>query len=136
MHLYAVTRGEGKWVRRFIENLQFLFLPYKKKEGTYSLQVTARPIQLWEIAFPEEYRDDVLNILGDDHADKAGKPGKRTILEKVKPLIAKALRLQPIPKKVNPKLEQFKNLKVDRRNVGLHLIGLKKDWYKDGIEQI
>ena len=58
MHLYAMTRGIKKDVDDYITQLQGKYFPYKLKgiqgEQTTALQLSVRPIQLWEFVFPKE----------------------------------------------------------------------------------
>lgn len=130
MHAYFITRGRGMFVRRFIENLEQIFLPYNKK---YHLQLIPRPIQLWELAFPEEHKDKILNILGDDTPAKISKKGEHKGSLKwviiLRDKLVKMMGLMPIPKNI-------KGEKAPRPNIAVHMIGLKKDWFKDGVEQI
>lgn len=69
MHLFIITRGIKHNVDQMITQLQGKYLPQrfqdpkdgKIKEGF--VQVGVRPIQLWEIVFPEESADLMINTL-------------------------------------------------------------------------
>src|SRR3990167_10222030 len=67
MHLYIATRGQKQLVENFMSNLSAMSLPYKAsphdKGNSSFLQLGVRPLQLWEIAFPEDQLDVVLTTL-------------------------------------------------------------------------
>lgn len=68
MHAYIMTRGIKHKVDQFITELQGKYLPfqYPNKDGKNELnmlQLSVRPIQLWEIVYPAEHNDVVLNTL-------------------------------------------------------------------------
>ncbi len=68
MHLYIITRGIKNFVDQFITELQGKYLPFKYQDDKGNLintqaQVAVRPIQLWEIVFPEEQKDLMLNTI-------------------------------------------------------------------------
>ena len=127
-----MTRGHRRFVRRFIENLEGVFLPYKTKSGVMNVQFVPRPIQIWEGVFPEEHKRNVFSMLGDDNVHEAQKPGKKKRYDKLMKWAIKLLKLDPIKKP----LEHGKLPLVPRDNVNLMLIGTKKDLYLDGIEQL
>lgn len=73
MHLYLLTRGIKNAVDTMIRDLQSKYVPiyWREKDGSMNpnkfLQIGVRPIQLWEIVFPEEQRDVVYrSILSSD----------------------------------------------------------------------
>ena len=64
MQLYIITRGDKDLVERFINNLRWSMLEWKRPDlENCQVGVTARPIQLWELAFPEECLDQVLGMV-------------------------------------------------------------------------
>src|SRR3990167_7159164 len=71
MHVYILCRGIKHQFDRFINELSAKYLPYEIKEdgtaglkkGKYVAQVHVRPIQLFEVVFPEECKDLMLNTL-------------------------------------------------------------------------
>lgn len=69
MHAYFLIRGIKQRVDELITQLQGVYLPFKfrqkgeKELKQYSTQLQVRPIQLFEVVFPEECRDVVLNSL-------------------------------------------------------------------------
>ena len=74
MHLYVLTRGILSATKRWENDLSAQYLPFKvlekgkngklkKKPSPYLAQLAVRPINLYEIVFPEECLDDVLGIV-------------------------------------------------------------------------
>jgi len=41
-------------------------MPHMVNGVTHMLQVVMRPVQLWEIAFPEDSKNDILSLIGND----------------------------------------------------------------------
>lgn len=69
-HLYVISRGVKKEVDDFFNQLQGKYLPFKYKDpidptklSDQLLQVGVRPIQLWEIVYPVECQDAVINSI-------------------------------------------------------------------------
>tara|TARA_Y100000310_G_C20503544_1_gene725240 strand:- start:262 stop:672 length:411 start_codon:yes stop_codon:yes gene_type:complete len=135
-----ITRGIKHDVDRFITELQGKYLPFQaafKKDGHVDekgklkpqmLQLSVRPIQLWEVVFPEPCRDAVLNTLF-----KNGK-GKTQHSKHQKYLwtLRKALGCEPIPY-----YEKNKIIPVYDKNIERVGIGIKKDkYYENGMEAI
>lgn len=100
------------------------------------LQLVPRPVQLWELAFPEEHKEKVFKMIGDDGFTKVGKEGEHkgriNWIKNLTNKLIKMIGLEKIPMTVN----DDKKTRINRDNVGVHLIGTKKDWFKEGIEQI
>lgn len=64
MHLYLITRGEKFFVDEFINQLRGKWLPMENENKLpLQIQIGVRPIQLWEIAYPKEHHDVVLNSI-------------------------------------------------------------------------
>lgn len=120
-HIYFATRGRNKIVKRFIEDIEDIFFPYKlpNADGTLQqgamVQAIPRPIQLWELVIPEESEEDMLKLLGEDSPSNKG-------MQLLGKGIRKFLKLQPIPKKNLSNKQQ-----LPRGMVAVHLIGIKKD---------
>ena len=82
MHLYLATKGIKKDVDDFINQLTGKWLPFKwrvkkedKMEDTF-IQLSVRPIQLWEIGFPKDQKDIICTtILGMDGGKIRGNDG-------------------------------------------------------------
>lgn len=133
MHLYFLTRGRGKYVKRFIEDLEDVFVPYEifnpktKKKQKAQVQVVPRPVQLWECVFPEDQKDTILKKIGTDQYKGKRYSSRRKLMD----FLAKALKLKPIKEKYKPDGSLWLH------NVGLHLIGTKKDRFReDGTEAL
>jgi len=126
MHLYIITRGCKHEVDRFVNELSAKYLPYEydntKPKGV--VQVGVRPIQLYEIAFPEEHLEKMLATI---------KPSLFHKWEaKFMFVLRKILKSKPIPKISDDVLP----MPIYKDNIEIAGIGIKKDAYKDGIEQI
>ena len=120
MHLYFTTRGVKFWVDRFITELQGMYLPFKYqgKENSFRLQV--RPLQIWEVVFPKEHKDLILNtIINPDGAYH--KRHNKFILA-----IRKVLGIKPIPK-----YDRTKSMPITRANIDATGIGIKEDGVLD-----
>ena len=69
MHLYVLTRGILSATKTWENDLAAQYLPFevlekgKKKPSKYLSQLSIRPINLYEIVFPEECLDDVLGMV-------------------------------------------------------------------------
>lgn len=63
MHLYIITRGIKHAVDKFISELSGKYMPFKWQGQTTMLQVGVRPVQLWEIAFPDDQKDVMFETL-------------------------------------------------------------------------
>lgn len=127
MHLYMITRGKRNFVRRFIENLEAVFLPITRNGMPMELQLVPRPVELWEVAFPEPCKDQVLSMIGNMPLDVHDEPGLHTgessaFIPWLVAKFVKKLGLMPIPKDIPKTAPQ-----VPRENVGVHLVGLKED---------
>ena len=132
MHLYMMTRGIKHSVDQFITELQGKYLPFKwRKDGDtkledYHVQLAVRPIQLWELVFPEECKDIILSTcLGG--ADRAGLQHPKHA--KYIWALRKALGVDPIPE-----YDKTKMMPITRPQAEVIGIGIKKDYWvtKDG----
>jgi len=126
MHAYVVTRGVEPWVRRWKENLEWNYCTRhkfgKKKIIPYDiLPVAVRPVQLWEIVFPETSKKEILKKIGCCGYEKY------SFLRKFVNFFSRMLGLEVVPIPKDSQCPQW---------VGVHLVGLKKDIYKNGIEQL
>lgn len=68
MHIYFVTRGGRRWWRRFIEELEDIYLPHinKKTKKSYGMiQVMPREVKLWECVLPKMNKKDAEKIIRD-----------------------------------------------------------------------
>ena len=66
-----MTRGIKHDVDRFIQELAAKYLPFKFNNQDCAIQVAVRPIQLWEIVYPEEQYDIMMSTLFPDGQGKS-----------------------------------------------------------------
>jgi len=130
MHLYFLVRGKRRYVRWLIESLEEVFLPYTAKDPKGNkvegqVQLVPRPVQLYELVFPEDQKNKVLSVLNDSYKQYSK-------MHKFKHWIARCLGLKPLSKEERKHLGQFKL----SSNIGMHVVGTKKDKFKDGIERL
>ena len=59
MHLSLITRGIESEVRKWREHMSSQYLTW----GKTGVQLAVRPIQLWELVFPEEHLPVILKTL-------------------------------------------------------------------------
>jgi len=121
MHLYMLTRGMKNHVDQFITELQGKYLPFKFEGKDSVVQLSVRPIQLWEVVFPKEHKDLILTTcLG-------GKEGMKGITNKRRhrpfvAMIRKALGIQKLPD-----YDDTQTLPITRQHMELVGIGIKED---------
>ena len=131
MHLYLITRGIKAKVDDFITQLQGKYLPMmwrKKPEdplSVYHVQLGVRPIQLWEIVFPEEQKDLVLSTCLAQRQPSEGMTQHKKHNKFIWAL-RKMLGCEPIPDYDNSKV-----MPIGGEGVELVGIGLKKDYWID-----
>ena len=132
MHIYMMTRGIKHDSDRFINELSSQYLPFKANpDGTgmkeFNLQVSVRPIQFYEVVFPEEYKDVMLNSLfGAPGLEKDGS-GKTQHKKHNKWIwaIRKILGVKPIPET----WATDKKVVFYGDNVEKIAIGIKEDYW-------
>ena len=124
MHLYCLARGQKDWLDRWVNDLGARYYPYKMKGKEVAVQLGVRPIQLYEIVFPEPCLKDVLGVV-----QPYGYMGYD--MKKYKLLIRKMLKLNKLPEERIPPTNPFMRTHIDC--VGL---GLRKDRYIEGIEDL
>jgi hypothetical protein len=97
MHIYFLTRGIKHDVERFINELSAKYLPFNYKGEKSLVQVAVRPIQLWEVVFPEEHKDTMLRSLFNEKlGQKRGEPFHKRH-KKFIYVLRKILGVQEIP---------------------------------------
>ena len=127
-HLYIITRGIKHLVDEYIKQLSCKYLPMKifkgdvpgvKKTAKYQIQVAVRPIQLWEIVYPKEHQDLMLNTI------LAGSKGQTNIKkhQKFANMIRKLLGVKKIPEYKTDKM-----LPIAKASVDVTAIGVKDDY--------
>ena len=65
MHFYCIARGIRTRQAEWVEALGSIYLPYKNdaEQPAGLVQLSVRPIQLYEIVFPEDQKDYVLSTI-------------------------------------------------------------------------
>ena len=143
MHLYVVARGQYRWLQDWVANLSARYLPYKhtKDQPPGMVQISVRPVQLFEIAFPEPCLERVLGMVWPYDGGNTKPPTEGsgpTLIGKVyKKLLgmSRIVGLKQIPfVKKSPEWQ----LVNPHAYVGVTGVGLKKDiyHYKTGIEML
>jgi len=98
MHFVFLTRGRYESVEEFITELRTRFLPFEyfdQKERVMKkdlLPIRVCPVQLWDVSFPEDYKDQVLNHILQSGEGKAINPH----LDKFSWGMRKAMKLDKI----------------------------------------
>src|SRR3990167_1611760 len=133
MHIYMMCRGIKHDMDRFIRELSSQYVKFKARmKGDtdlkdYMLQISVRPIQLYEVVFPEEHKDAMLNSLfGAPGIEKGSGHSQHKRHAKWIWAIRKMLGVEPIPKtwKTDSKLCFYGD------NVEKIAIGMKEDYWK------
>ena len=127
VHALISARGMPDWLNRWEGDCRARYIPVKlpkgmgKKQGL--LEVSLRPVRIYDLVFPEEQYDNVMSMLY---------PNEPKGLGTIMTMVRKALGFSK-PKKWITK----KGIKIPRWNVTVTLLGVKKDKRdKDGIELI
>ena len=124
MHLYLITRGIKNHVDQFITELQGKYLSMNYQGKPSYVPVMVRPIQLWEIVFPEDHKELMLNSIfqGADGGKTQHKKHQKFIY-----MLRKILGASPLPKEYK-KGQIMPIYGADVEKIG---IGLKKDYWVD-----
>lgn len=123
MHLDIISRGSKRDVDRFIDEIQAKYVPIKFQGKMAACNIVYRPIQLGELIFPEPMLQTVLQTLKPMSWERKG-----LHFEALRHL----LKLEKVPKLD----EKIKPLPIWNHNVELRLLGIKKDKYANGYEQL
>lgn len=137
MHLYVAARAQYRWLWDWVANLSARYYPYKADDGPMKgVQLSVRPIQLFEIVFPEPVLNEVLSIVQPYDGGNTRRHGGLSLTGNIyKQLLglSRFAGLKPIPVvKPNPMVETVN----PQGYVGVTGIGLKKDIYHNGIEML
>lgn len=117
MHLYVLARADILRLNRWVNDCQAQYFPWKLPKGYVpKVRLSIRPVQMYEIVFPENALTDVLKTVM-PYDDEQYYRVYRTMLRKF-------MRLEKIPFVGEP------NNRVNKHNVHVMGIGLKKDRYK------
>ena len=123
MHLYVIARANKDRLDRWINDVTAQYLPHEYETGEVGqLQIAVRPVQLLEIAFPENQLEEVIKIVRPvvNHKDRIISILRRVLgIEKYEKEIPNALFYR-----------------VPNNDVAITLVGIKKDVFVNGIEQI
>lgn len=143
MHLYFITKGDKKWVDDFMNQLIGKWLPFKYRKTIdepfqdVNVQLSVRPIQLWEVGFPKEHKDLVCStILGKNGGLITGNDGTKEtthpFFNKMLKTISKMLGLKPIGK-----YDETKIMPIHKEHVSIVGLGIKEDYtMPTGVEGI
>ncbi len=126
MHMYVIARGIDKELRQWMNDVGAMFLPIQYAKGKHGkVRVAIRPIQLFEIVFPEEQEEFMSAAI----QDNTGSNRKKNFLfNPFCTLLRKAMRLS-----------ECKNVQANgaiiNPYVAIAKVGTKKDERnEDGIE--
>jgi hypothetical protein len=128
MHLWMVSRGIKHDVDRMITQLQGKYLPFEMddKSKKMAVQLAVRPIQLWELVFPEPSLQTILNTLAPMNWKREGH------FKHLQSAVRLALKGEKVPEadRKTPVLPLY------HENIELQLLGIKKDKHKFGYERL
>tara|TARA_Y100000310_G_C20557568_1_gene751368 strand:- start:468 stop:848 length:381 start_codon:yes stop_codon:yes gene_type:complete len=111
-----MTRGTSYEINKFIDVMQGNMLPWKTDKGNYSVQLSMRPVQLWECVFPKECLPNILK--GINFVENRKDINIQNIA------LRKALNSKKIPK-LDLKDVQPINCHMD--NIAVYPIGIRED---------
>ena len=115
MQLYFVARGMTRWVRNYIEDLESIYLSCNTEKGKGMLQLMPRKVELYEMAFPEEHLDTVLQYM---------RPSIYALfVEKIMNLVRGLTGVGN--KRINAAIAKGDG--IPHPHVGIHVLGVKKD---------
>ena len=126
MNLSVVARGIKNQMKQWEQDVSAIFLPmeYEKGKPKGRVRTAVRPIQIYEIVFPEEHKDFILGAIPDNNYCRNQNKWMR-------PLI---IMLRKILKCKKTKRVE-KNGAIHAPHVMISHIGIKKDdRNKEGIE--
>ena len=120
-----IARGHPDFINRWENDCHAHYLPfyYDQYKPPGELQFTMRPIRLYEAVFPEREYERAMNMIWPNMET----PGMRIPLFALRKMMGAE---KPMPWK------QQKNFIIKRQNVTVELIGIRKDKFVNGIEQI
>jgi len=107
MHFVFASRGPIDRTELFIKQLSSQHLPWKrynpktKKLEDLRLQMRVCPLQLWDLSYPREHRDAVLNTIlqgGEGKPIRDKKTWRMKLLDRVISYLQKLIGLKPLGK--------------------------------------
>ena len=126
-----LSRGVKDVVDRYINDLQAVYFRWSRdKPGGDGelLQLQVRPIQLWEIVFPEANAEQAMRLMCPRH-------GWDERCKSLAAIVRKTLKTAKMPEKYNFPKGTPRGIPSSKW-VSVIPIGMKKDVYKKGIEQL
>lgn len=127
MHLYVMVRGINDAVQRWENDVSAIYLPIKAKIGAIGkvencrVRTAVRPIQLYEIVFPEEQLNTILETIPETGTTHPW-------MKKILPFFRKLMGVS------KPEIRKH-NGAVVAPHIAISYIGLKKDARdEDGCE--
>lgn len=145
MHTYLIVKGVKSNIDKWAQDLAGMWIrvwkkgkPLREKRGEKEIdvytQVHVREVKLYEIGYPKEEEDYVMNILGIRKANTYILE-RYPILKKIFNIVRKRLGLKPVKDPTNPLELMMPNQVV--KAVGIIPIGNKEDAFDDdGFEQL
>ena len=117
MHLFAITRGVKQHVDHMITQMQGKVCPMKVDGLDMFVELSVRPIQLWELVFPETELGCILGSL-------SGKgKGAQKLPSYKRDILRLALGIDKVPEVEIP----IGLHPISHQNVAIEFIGIKKD---------
>ena len=129
MHGYIITRGVKHEVDRMINELSAKYLPYKFEGKKKFVQMGVRPMQIWELVFPEDQLNTIMWTLW---KTKPSQDSNKIAIMSAG--LRKVLGAKPYPEIEWPDEKKRIILPVHNEFIGILPIGIRKDHYKDGTE--
>jgi hypothetical protein len=125
MHTYILIRGIQKDAERWIEDMSYKFLPFIYDGKQTMMQLSMRPIWLYECVYPEAVHDAFIQTIQPNTKEVDG--GYYQNYDKIFWTLRKMIGLNKT--EINPsavyKIDQSQSF--SRVNLGVHLIGSKPD---------
>lgn len=137
-----LTRGVKHDVDRFINELSAKYCNFKVYSdksimkdvehnlpaGNFQIPIGVRPIQFWEVVFPEEEKDLVLNTIFKGHHGKSWHKAHHKFMAIIRRVLGQGV--EPMGEYKTDKMMAVNTGAVERI-----AIGIKKDYrFKDGTE--
>lgn len=126
--VYCITRGHLPCVEAWADCIKSQMLPFKytepitKKEMTH-IQLGIRPVQFWEITFPKEHTDLMLNSIWSPKYNDIINSSQYEPFKFPLAMIRKALGINPMPKKI----EGNQRILLMNDAVAIYPVGIKDD---------
>jgi len=129
MHMYVILRGIKDRQDRYVNDLlaRYYHYDWQKGQDKGAVQLAVRPIQLYELVFPEQAYEDVYKTIWPVAWERKG------WINKALAVLGKLLGTQKIPE---PPKDWQPNPYFNRDGVECAGIGIKKDINHKGIEML